>query len=434
MDDPAAWTYPDLGMMKADGGPLRPERGSILVYSLIASLVLYALVIPLLYRLSGYYRVTEKNFLGLAALNLAEAGVERAIWELNEGSIAAWDGDLVERRLSLTGVQTSQGEAVGDVEIVVRSPASDNPVVETTAQVPWYGGQTVVRSLRVVLQRGFKSHFDFGIFGDEGLDLHGNASTDSYNSLDGAYDLDSAGDCGNIGTNAGYPQDVLLVNNTTINGDCLTGFQSDPGVVIALRNNAEITGRQAALDTPKLLPVSAPPLLPELGVLSVGHNDGVVIDQSGRYTSFTMLSNSKVTITGNVTLYVDGDFTMDSNSEIEITPGSEVEIVLGDGAFTQASNSEINNLTQDPRRLAVLGTSEFHQMTWRSNSEFYGVVYVPEANVDFYANADFFGSIVANYLHLSSNVGIHYDESLGQWKKYGLSTTAYVIKSWQEKY
>jgi hypothetical protein len=434
MDGPGVLRYPDCGMKEGGALRRRVERGSILVFSLIGMLFLFALVVPFLLRFSGQYRVTEKNFLGLAAMNLAEAGVERAIWELNKGDVTAWTGSLLERRLSLTGVQASGGDAVGDVDIVITSPASDNPVVETTARVPWYGGQTVVRSLRVVLRRGFRSHFDFGIFGDEGLDFHGNAATDSYNSLDGPYDPLLPGDRGSIGTNGVFPQNVLLVNNTTIRGDCLTGFQSDPDVVIVLENNSTITGTRSALDAPKLLPVSPPPLLADRGALSVGHNDEIVITESGRYISFSLSSNSKVTISGNITLYVDGDFTMHSNSVVEIAPGSEVEIVLGNGVFTQESNTEINNLTRDPRRLAVLGTSQFHQMTWRSNSEFYGVVYVPEANVEFYANADFFGSLVANYLHLSSNAGIHYDESLGLWDKYGLSTTEYVVRSWQEKF
>jgi len=413
---------------------LRPrERGSVLALSLIASLILFALTAPFLVRLSGGYRATERGFVGMAALNLAEAGVERAIWELNKGDIATWSGTLLERHLTLTSIATNDGKTVGDVDIVVTNPASDNPVVGTTGRVAWIGGRTVSRSLRVVLKHGFKSHFDFGIFGDEGFDLHGDAYTDSYNSQVGLYDPLHPNDRGDVGTNADQRWDVALLNNTRVNGNAISGFQSDPEVVIRLANNAMITGTKSALETPKLLPVYPPPLLTDRGALSIptGSYD-TLITASGKYTSLSLAANSKVTISGKVTLFVDGNFTMNSNTTIDILPGSEVEIILGNGTFTQQSNTQINNLTMDPHNLAILGTASFHNMNWQSNSALYGVVYVPEANVDYAANSDLFGSIVCNYIHMSSNAGIHYDESLGVWEKYGTYTGDYVVKSWQE--
>jgi len=417
--------------------PIRParERGSILIFSLIGTLVLFALVAPLLWSLSGNYRVTERNFLVLAALSLAEAGVERAIWELNKGDITTWTGDLLVRRLSLSGVQATGGTAVGDLEIAVLNPASDNPVVETTGRVPWVGGRSVTRSLRVVLQHGFKSHFDFGIFGDEGFDLHGDAYTDSYDGTVGPYDPLNPGTYGDVGTNADQRWDVVLLNNTLVNGNASTGYQSDPELVIRLSNNAQITGTKTALDTPKMMPALEPPLLTERGALAVPTNTyDTTITESGRYTAFSLAANSKVTISGQVTLFIDGDFRMFSNTIIDILPGSEVEFVLGNGTFDMDANSTINNLTCDPRSFAILGTSAFQTMTMNSNSDFYGVIYVPEATLNMSANADFYGSMVADYVSMSSNAGVHYDESLGTWTKYGVHTSGFVVKSWQEIY
>jgi hypothetical protein len=413
----------------------RRRRGFILIYSLIGTLVLFVLVVPLLLRLSEHYRLAEKHFLGLAALNLAEAGVERAIWELNQGEIIAWEGDLFARRLTLTDVKAEDGDAVGDVDIVVFNPASDNPVVETTGRVPWYGGQTVARSLRVVLKHGFRSHFEFSLFGDGGVDFHGDAFTDSYDSQEGPYDPLYPHDRGDVGTNGGEGRDILLANNAKIYGDCVAGFESDPNVVIAVENNALITGTRSALAEPKPMPALPPPLLADRGDFAVpGDYSEALITESGQYSSLTLQPNSKLTISGRVTLYIDGDFTMASNSILEIAPGSEVEIIMGGGVFRQFSNTQINNLTCDPRCLAILGTADFRQMIWRANSAFYGVVYVPEADIDYAANADFFGSIVGNEVRISSNAEIHYDESLGKWEKYGTWLATYVVKSWQEKF
>ncbi len=138
-----------------------------------------------------------------------------------------------------------------------------------------------------------------------------------------------------------------------------------------------------------------------------------------------------MTIQGNVTLYVDGNFTMNANSILEIAPNSSLEIIMGNGVFRQDSNTTITNLTQDPKAMAILGTADFHEMIWKANTGFYGVVYVPEATVDYAANGDFFGSLVCNYLTMSSESGIHYDESLGSWEKYGTISNVFIVQSWQ---
>lgn len=410
------------------------RSGMALLISMLVILVMAVLAVPFLFKVAGNERLTEKDFRETAAVNLAEAGVERAIWELNKGTISSWTGTAAERTLSLSNVQTAQGLTVGDVAISVSGPETDFPVVTAVGRVAWTGGQSVEKTVRAVLKHGFESFFDFGIFGDEGFDLHGNAYTDSYNSEIAPYNALQPGARGDVGTNAFNNWEVVLLNNTIVNGNAVTGPNSDPEYVIRLGNAAEITGEKSALTLPKPLPAYPAPFLDPRGAFATatGSTD-TVITQSGTYSSFDLAANSKVTIQGKVTLFVDGDFLMNANSTIEIAPGSEVEIVLGNGTFRQDSNTAINNLTQNPRALALLGTADFHTMVWRSNSQFYGVVYVPEADIDYSANGDFFGSVVCNNLTISSETGIHYDESLGAWDKYGTTSTDFIVKSWQER-
>jgi len=409
------------------------EKGIALVVSLLAGVVMLGLALPFLFKLTGQFRITERSHKGLTAMNLAEAGVERAIWELNYGDISTWSGDLLKRSLALTSVQTADGQVVGNVEIEVQNPASDNPFVTAKGIVPWVGGAALEKTVRVDLGHTTQSHFNFGIFGDEGFDLHGNAYTDSYDSRLGPYDPQNPGQKGDVGTNATHQWDVVLLNNTVVNGDATTGFESDPELVIRLRNQALITGELGALNEIKLLPPHRPPLLTQKGAFTTGGSPEVVITESGTYSSFTINTNAKVTISGDVKIYVNGDFVMNSNSTLEITPGSHVELILGNGVFSQSSNTQVNNLSQDPKNLAILGTSDFKNMIWRSDSQLWGVVYVPEATIDYYSNSDLFGSIVCNNISMSSNAGIHYDESLGSWDKYGTPSPKYQVKSWQER-
>ncbi len=70
------------------------NRGAALFLTLLTSILMLIIVMPFLFSLSGRFRVTEKSFRTMVAANLAEAGVERAIWELNYGNISQWSGNL----------------------------------------------------------------------------------------------------------------------------------------------------------------------------------------------------------------------------------------------------------------------------------------------------------------------------------------------------
>jgi hypothetical protein len=423
-----------MNIPEAEIRSARPwNRGAALFFSLLVAVMMLIVVMPFLFSLSTRFRVTEKSFKSMAAANLAEAGIERAIWELNYGNISLWSGNFQTRTLSLPNVQAAGGRIAGDIDIEVQNPASDNPLILASGTVPWSEATSFEKRVRVRMRHGFRSFFDFGIFTKDGLELQGNAYTDSFNSDDAPYDPAAIGTSGDIGTNAGNRWDLVLLNNTIIHGDCMTGYGSDPSEVVHLRNAAAVTGTIGALDDVKPLPSISPPLLAPKGAFSVATGvTSATITESGQYSSFTLDSNSKVTISGDVQLFINGNFTMDSNSILEIAPGSTVEIYLGNGIFTQASNSQVNNLTMSAKNLVFLGTSDFHQMYWRANSDFYGAVYVPDARIDYSANADLFGSLVSQYLYLSSNAGLHYDEALAKWEKYSVVLDSYIVLDWQE--
>jgi len=85
------------------------ERGTALVLALLLTTGMLILSMPFLTKLSGQYRVSENSYRSFAALNLAEAGLERAIWELNYGDISSWAGDGLLRTCSLSSVQAPGG-------------------------------------------------------------------------------------------------------------------------------------------------------------------------------------------------------------------------------------------------------------------------------------------------------------------------------------
>jgi hypothetical protein len=276
--------------------------------------------------------------------------------------------------------------------------------------------------------------WNFAVFGDEDLDFNSNAVVDSYDSTNGLYGGANAGAEGNIGTNGTLLGCIDMCSNSEVYGSAYSGPESDPESVIIQQGNAYIDGEKKSLYEKKMMPSVIPPDdLPFMGGYSLGANDTGTINGSGVYTSFVLNSNAVVTITADVTLYITGDFSMLSNTQLNISDGVNVTIYLG-GTFTQNSNSQINNLSQDPTSLLMLGTDSFNgTMTWNSNSDFYGAVYVPRAHVNFDSNTDFYGSIIAGTFDFDSNARFHYDLALAGLKRDDMEDLPYGIKSWKEE-
>jgi len=262
-----------------------------------------------------------------------------------------------------------------------------------------------------------------------------NAEVDSFDSTLGDYGDSNVGSNGDVGTNASTYGCVLLNSNARIYGNVVSGFGSDPDTDIVTQSSVIISGEKQSLSREKDIPsIPAPEGLPLMSDYYVEGDNSATISESGEYTSFNLSSNAKVTITADVTLYITGDFSMGSNTNIEIAEGVTVKIYLG-GSFEQRSNTSINNLSEDPTKLMIFGTDSFTgEMEWNSNSDFWGAVYVPKADVRFRSNSDFYGSIVSKSFDLDSNARFHYDEALEEFNiDVDSEYTLYRVKSWQEK-
>ncbi|NIO48072.1 MAG: hypothetical protein GTN73_01335 [Candidatus Aminicenantes bacterium] len=419
--------------MKKDLKRKGEEQGFVLIVGLVVMSFLLLLAIPFLYQLSFENKLTTKSYKSSAALSLAEAGVERAIWELNYGDITTWDGDSSLRNMTISSFQTPDGNVIGDIEIRVEDPDGEYPVISSLGRVAMVESRVLSKCARIVLEEEKYKPWINGIFGDEELDFASNAYVDSYDSRDGAYGGSNMGSEGHVGTNGTHYGCIDLDSNARIYGNALSGPETIPEDVIITRGNAEIFGEMDSLSEPNDMPsVPLPEDLLYSGDYSLGGNDSDTIDESGVYTSFRLDSNCTVTIAADVSLYVTGEFAMRSNSQLEIAPGVKVTIYLG-GSFIQHSNTQINNLSEDPTNLLILGTDTFNgEMEWNSNSQFWGAVYVPKADVHFNSNADFYGSISAKSFECDSNSKIHYDLALAALALDGVDDTPFKIKSWQE--
>ncbi len=154
------------------------EKGSSLVVGVALMAIFLPLALPVLVELHKKPVSADKPSIYSAALALAQTGIEKAIGEMNNGDISSWDGDSTMRMLTLSRVQSPEGKETGDVDIRVKWPYEQYPVVEAVGRVSYtssFRGRgtarfIVERKARTVLQR---NEFEWApVFSNTQASLH----------------------------------------------------------------------------------------------------------------------------------------------------------------------------------------------------------------------------------------------------------------------
>ncbi len=468
------------------------ERGMILAVATIVVIAMLVMATPFLFKLSMQSRTTEKSNRSLAAFNLAEGGVDRALWEMNQpyavsGGIVAVDEEG-NGTLALTYEEV--GDRTGTIQGTIMTNLGVEPNVRTivaTGGVPHIAGQPVTRTVGVNLEKYYKSVFDFGIFADEGIWGKTNIKTDSFNSNDGAYGGSLAGGGvnkghnGHAGTNATGDAAIEIAQGSSseIHGNLAAGTGTDPDSltdVISIpsesifKEGGERMIMSAEFEMPQVdlwdLPPrdmfgteldfhdwfsSQPPVdgpLPS-DIINPGFDKGALSSSktvltpadSGVYTSFNLAKNKSLTVQGNVAIYVTGldgatgSFEPLKNSSITIGENSSLTLILGKTSSVNViNNCQINN-TQTAADLLVLGTSQFTgNFGLRNNDTIKAAIYMPNASfvVD-QANVDLYGAVVCDYIDIRNNVDLHYDEALKQLSYVKGGIPYWRVTTWQER-
>src|SRR5512135_482091 len=213
------------------------ERGSILVVGVIVTLVMTMMAMPFLVKLSARSASSERGYRALSAFNLAEAGADRVIWEMNRPFMIP-GGGVITTDAGGNVVFGPAAETVGDWTghfqgtIVENLAAEPNTRMLTSRGImPFVGSRTVDRSVQILLQKYYKSIWDFGFFVDTSFFIGRNFQVDSYDSRDGAYGGSNVGNWGYFGTN-GTGSGSWTINQATssiIRGAIAAGFGTPTG-------------------------------------------------------------------------------------------------------------------------------------------------------------------------------------------------------------
>lgn len=395
-----------------------------MVVGIIVITVMLILATPFLFKLSAQYKMTEKSYDSLAALNLAEAGAERAIWEMNYGDISTWEGDSVLRSFTIFSFQAAGGAPVGDIEVNVINPEGNYPVVQSTGKIAQPGGQVLTKTARVILERKGDPLFSYGVFAGERVVLNAGVTVD-----------------GNVGTNgtSSIPgsEAIVLNNGAHIAGDAACGPGGDPETAIKLNGSASIAGTKKALAEAKNIPSVVEPeglhFYPD-GIAIAGGT--VILDESvsGRYPSFSVEGSANVKVVGPVILCVE-TFSLGRETTLQTEQSGSLTVYINNSIAID-NTCYINNTQEDATRLVFYGTDNLvGDIEFACRTVFYGAIYMPRANIFLAKDFDIYGAVYANILILNRNVNVSYDEGLGSLAGTpggALQGSHFSVKSWQE--
>lgn len=394
------------------------QRGSVLVTAILVIMVMLIMAIPFLIKLSAQSRSAERASRALSALNLAEAGAERAIWEMNRKFAPAGGGAIaVDANGGLVFGPESEpvGDRMGLFEGTITEDLNVIPHTRTlvsTGRMPFIGARTVDRTVQIVLEKYYRSIWDFGFFVDDFFRINTNFKLDSYDSRRGRYGSGNTGSWGYFGTN-GHEADSWVIehgSSTEIDGGVAAGSQTNPD---DLDDVISISGAQGEYETmilqsefelPSVNIFDLPPkdmfghqgdqsleswftsdfkteylafddiaglynyqkqdFMPSSSDINSGYNNGnlsvrmnrtlnLTSADSGVYTSFNMARNSTVNIEGHVVMYVtgvDGSTGSFSNGggKINIAEGGSLTVILGNSTFQLINNTYVNVYDSGP--------------------------------------------------------------------------------------
>jgi hypothetical protein len=129
------------------------EKGMVLAVATMVVAAILVLALPFLTKLSAQYGTAGRDAKAVSALCLAEAGVEKAVSELNSGSWVGTEGLTTNLTMALDDFGTPGGAIVGDVDITVMpfNTVDSTRVITATGSVRHRGPSEVAKAVKVIL-------------------------------------------------------------------------------------------------------------------------------------------------------------------------------------------------------------------------------------------------------------------------------------------
>lgn len=446
------------------------RRGSLIIVAMILCAVIGISLTSYLNLSRTGMTISNRALYNNAAMNLAENGLEQAIYAINK-KVSDASYSWSDHGWTPVGTANARQEWSGytfdqNARGAVRAYVTDYnggaaPRIVTRSRVTLGNGRMIEKWIEVRLRK--TSKFANGLVARNGILFNGNnASVDSWNSDPDndpgtaavAYSSTSRRDSGSVGSIS------VAVNAVSINNADIWGYAATGGPLPSVGSNGRVGPFGTASGTLDMTHVSTDfaasfdPMTPPTTYAYTSYGSGGVINNDESlpratdpisadgfyYISADSISfNNKVlTITDKVVLKLTNTSTAidigGGSGELRVQSGAELHVFTA-GDIKIAGNGVMNGGTTNatanqPVKCQFYGTktSGVQNIQIAGNGVLSAVVYAPQGSVKINGNGDVAGSVVANDITVVGNATFHYDESLANFG----GQNPYRVSLWKE--
>lgn len=448
--------------------PHARERGTILIVALLLSAAIAVSIGSYLRLTTNAIKLSTRTFYSNTAMNMAETGVEEAVWCFNQVAkaeqagtslsaafAASWDAQGWTRTGSTNGNATRTftdftlpGNMSGNVKVFVKDYYPGGvirPIVVALATVNIPNGDPITKEIEVEFRR--RSRYEAAVEA-AALKFKGNSDFGSWNS---AKDDDGVLRASPVAFSPSVKHDkcgiacstmtLLDAGNADIYGSAATAGSTISYIDVGPTGRIGPFGTDARVIDPDRVTTDFVSQIEPMAMPSGGtalSSFGTTLGTTGVtavYRSTTGILGP-LTVSGNVTLYIDvapGQYAINlsGTDAIAITAGSKLTI-YSPGNVDATGNTRINNLNAQPGTFHFYGTSTstspVQTIDVGGNTDFNGVIDAPKANVTVHGNINFSGAIVGGLVTFDGGVNFHYDEALAEEG----GANPYRVNKWRE--
>lgn len=460
-------------------------RGSLLIVAMLICAIIGISLVSYINVGRSALKTSNRNLYNNAAMNLAENGLEEAMYSINKlvnDSTYSFTSDgwtavgttAMKRKWTSAGDSTLlfDQNATGEVRVYIYNynGGAGTPALIARSLVALKGDTTkseVEKWVKVTLRK--TSKFANGLVAKQTITFSGNnASVDSWNSKyndDGSlrasvapYSTSVRHDNGTVGS-ISVSVNAVLVQNADIFGYVATGgsvptvgpqgrvgtFTTPLGTMDMSRVSTDFSANFDAVTTPATSGYNLGGITSSLDLPRTG--DTPAADGKYYYSATQINFNNEIfavkkratdTASPQVVLRLSNTSTSidigGGSGALNVQTGATLEIyapgdikVAGNGIMNGGSTSATAN---QPISLQIWGTktSGIQNIQIAGNGALSAVVYAPQGSVKINGNGDVMGSVVANDITLVGNAAFHYDESLGNFG----GNNPYRVTRWDE--
>lgn len=394
--------------MKTFGKLLNNERGMILVISLLILALLLGAGVGAIVSMQTDLKTSSNLKVGKMAFYIADAGVNRAFEELDDGD-GTNDFDPLSGTVTLfTNVSYGGGSYTATAE-VEHPGTSTKPIIPKRVKVTSTGcypavtgtGSCPAGSAKVVIEAQFRreSLFNCAACGKDSVSISGGATTDSYDSRTGAYGGSNVGNDGDVGSNGTV---TLTGTGAIVHGDAsaLSTVTATGGALV----DGTTTNLKAPIEFP---PISHPCGSPYTYSSGSGITGGNYNSANGRLRG----SGKAGTITLANGTYCFSSVDLASEGSTLSVNGAVKIYLTEDSSFTGGG---VVNTTGLPENLEIysLFSSSSQGISVSGGSQTAMAIYAPDCRVTLSGGSNYYGSIVGKVIDISGATAFHYDKRL----------------------